>query len=180
MAELAKQQLVITAIGEDKPGVVSELTQLVSDCHCNITDSRIAILGNELTFIMLLCGDMAAISRVEHTLPSKGLELDLLTMMKRTASHQQERFDSGYTLEYRGLDTPGTLSKITRFLAQSGVSICSMKSDTFCVEEQEKETHMSCELEFNVPQDLDIDQFKAEFEVLTQELNIDYIFRRIR
>ena len=83
----ANHQLVLTAIGEDRSGIVGELTQLVSDCNCNIIDSRIAILGNEFTFIMLLSGDMASISRVEHTLPAKGMELGLLTMMKRTSSH---------------------------------------------------------------------------------------------
>ena len=84
MTAFTNQQLVLTAIGEDRSGIVSELTQLVSDCSCNIIDSRIAILGREFTFIMLLSGDMAAISRVEHTLPVKGMELGLLTMMKRT------------------------------------------------------------------------------------------------
>ena len=177
MAELAKQQLVITAIGEDQPGVVSALTQLVSDCNCNITDSRIAILGNELTFIMLLCGDMAAISRVEHTLPATGMELGLLTMMKRTSSHNAEQYSGGYNLEYHGVDTPGTLSQVTGYFAEYGISICSLKSDTFDNEEQ---AYMRCELEFNVPQELDIDAFKVSFEALSQRLEIDYIFRRIR
>ncbi|MEO2267288.1 glycine cleavage system protein R [Pseudoalteromonas pernae] len=177
MVELAKQQLVITAIGEDQAGVVSALTQLVSDCHCNITDSRIAILGNELTFIMLLNGDMAAISRVEHLLPNKGMELGLLTMMKRTSSHTEEQFGGGYTLEYVGIDTPGTLSQITGYFAEHNISICSLKSDTY---EQENTIQMRCELEFNVPQELDIDAFKVSFEALSQRLEIDYIFRRIR
>ena len=64
MTAFSNHQIVLTAIGEDRSGIVSELTQLVSDCHCNIIDSRIAILGNELTFIMLLSGDMSAISRI--------------------------------------------------------------------------------------------------------------------
>ncbi|OHU86602.1 MULTISPECIES: glycine cleavage system protein R [Pseudoalteromonas] len=177
MTAFANQQLVLTAIGEDRSGIVSELTQLVSDCHCNIIDSRIAILGNEFTFIMLLSGDMSAISRVEHSLPVKGMELGLLTMMKRTNSHQQGDFSAGYTLEYQGLDTPGTLSKVTRFFAEQKVSICSLKSDTF---EQDEQLHMRCELEFNIPSSVDLDKFKIQFEDLSHTLNVDYILRRIR
>ncbi|WP_440055682.1 glycine cleavage system protein R [Pseudoalteromonas sp. T1lg65] len=177
MSAHTNHQLVLTAIGEDRSGIVGELTQLVSDCNCNIIDSRIAILGNEFTFIMLLAGDMAAISRVEHTLPSKGMELGLLTMMKRTSSHQQSEFSAGYTLQYDGLDSPGTLSKVTRFFAQQGISICSLKSDTF---EQDEELHMRCEIEFNIPVDVNIDDFKIKFEDLSHSLNVDYIFRRIR
>jgi glycine cleavage system transcriptional repressor len=173
MTAFSNHQIVLTAIGDDRPGIVSELTQLVSDCHCNIIDSRIAILGNEFTFIMLLSGDMSAISRIEHTLPLKGMELGLLTMMKRTASHTQSEFCAGYTLEYTGIDTPGTLSKVTRFFADNHISICSLKSDTY-------DTKMRCELEFNIPVEVDIDTFKVQFEDLSRTLNVDYIFRRIR
>ncbi|MDN3377101.1 MULTISPECIES: ACT domain-containing protein [unclassified Pseudoalteromonas] len=177
MTAFSNHQIVLTAIGEDRPGIVSELTQLVSDCHCNIIDSRIAILGSEFTFIMLLAGDMSAISRIEHTLPVKGMELGLLTMMKRTASHTQSEFCAGYTLEYTGIDTPGTLSKVTRFFADNQISICSLKSDTY---DEQEQTKMRCELEFNIPVDVNIDEFKIDFEALSRTLDVDYIFRRIR
>ncbi|CCQ11665.1 Glycine cleavage system transcriptional antiactivator GcvR [Pseudoalteromonas luteoviolacea B = ATCC 29581] len=177
MATFANQQLVLTAIGEDRPGIVSELTKLVSDCHCNIIDSRIAILGNEFTFIMLLAGDMAAICRVEHLLPCKGMELGLLTMMKRTSSHIRGEYSAGYTLEYHGVDTPGTLSKFTGFFAQQNISICSLKSDTF---DENGQLMMRCEIEVNIPVDVDTDEFKMKFEDLSRTLNVDYIFRRIR
>lgn len=177
MTTFSNHQIVLTAIGDDRPGIVSELTQLVSDCHCNIIDSRIAILGNEFTFIMLLSGDMSAISRIEHTLPLKGMELGLLTMMKRTASHTQSEFCAGYTLEYTGIDTPGTLSKVTRFFADKHIGICSLKSDTY---DEDENTIMRCELEFNIPVEVDIDSFKVQFEDLSRTLNVDYIFRRIR
>ncbi|WP_372762231.1 glycine cleavage system protein R [Pseudoalteromonas sp.] len=177
MTAFSNHQIVLTAIGEDRSGIVSELTQLVSDCHCNIIDSRIAILGNEFTFIMLLSGDMSAISRIEHTLPTKAMELDLLTMMKRTSSHNQAKFRGGYTLVYTGIDTPGTLSKVTRYFADNNIIICSLKSDTF---EEDEVTKMRCELEFNIPVEVDVDQFKINFEELSHVLNVDYIFRRIR
>ncbi|TMP43367.1 glycine cleavage system transcriptional repressor [Pseudoalteromonas citrea] len=177
MTAFENQQLVLTAIGEDRSGIVSELTQLVSDCHCNIIDSRIAILGNEFTFIMLLSGDMSAISRVEHTLPVKSMELGLLTMMKRTSAHQHSHFSAGYTLEYHGIDMPGTLSKMTRFFAEQSINICSLKSDTY---EEADETHMRCELEINIPTDVDVDAFKIKFEDLSGVLNVDYVLRRIR
>ncbi|MBQ4812370.1 glycine cleavage system transcriptional repressor [Pseudoalteromonas luteoviolacea] len=177
MTTFTSHQLVLTAIGEDKPGIVSELTQLVSESNCNIIDSRIAILGNEFTFIMLLSGDMAAISRVEHTLPVKSVELGLMTMMKRTSSHTENEYGAGYTLEYSGLDTQGTLSRVTRFFAEQNISICSLKSDTY---DEQGEMHMSCLLEFNTPSELDFDKFKEKFEELSGISNVHYVFRRIR
>jgi len=39
---------------------------------------------------------------------------------------------------------------------------------------------MRCEVEFNIPIDVDIDKFKISFESLSHTLNVDYIFKRIR
>lgn len=124
------QHLVVTAIGTDRTGLVSQLARLVTDCQCNILDSRMAIFGHELTFIMLLAGDPSAISRVEHLLPSLGLELDLLTMMKRTPAHDLPPVASHAVLSYQGPDKVGTLRAITALLAQHQVSITALRSKT--------------------------------------------------
>ncbi|MCL7708091.1 glycine cleavage system transcriptional repressor, partial [Enterobacter kobei] len=72
------------ALGADRPGIVNTITRHVSSCGCNIEDSRLAMLGEEFTFIMLLSGTWNAITLIESTLPLKGAELDLLIVMKRT------------------------------------------------------------------------------------------------
>ena len=79
-----QHHLVITALGADRPGIVNTITRHVSHCGCNIEDSRLAMLGEEFTFIMLLSGSWNAITLIESTLPLKGAELDLLIVMKRT------------------------------------------------------------------------------------------------
>ena len=79
--------LVVTAIGTDRTGIVNQVIRHVSECGCNIVDSRLAILGREFTFIMLLSGEWNAITQVEHSLPRKSHELELITLMKRTAPH---------------------------------------------------------------------------------------------
>ena len=57
--------LVITALGADRPGIVNTITRHVSSCGCNIEDSRLAMLGDEFTFIMLLSGSWNAINLIE-------------------------------------------------------------------------------------------------------------------
>jgi glycine cleavage system transcriptional repressor len=124
------QQLVVTAIGTDRTGIVSQLARLVSDCNCNIVDSRMAIFGNEFTFIMLLSGDAAAISKIEYLLPSSGLALDLLTMTKRTSAHKPQPLSKPYQLSYTGPDKVGTLGTISSLLADHQVYIGSLRSET--------------------------------------------------
>jgi glycine cleavage system transcriptional repressor len=124
------QQLVVTAIGADRTGIVSQLARLVSDCNCNIVDSRMAIFGNEFTFIMLLSGDAAAISKIEYILPSSAFELNLLTMTKRTSSRLLPQLSAPYIIEYTGIDKVGTLGAISSLLAEHQVYIAALRSET--------------------------------------------------
>jgi glycine cleavage system regulatory protein len=75
----------------------------VSSCGCNIEDSRLAMLGDEFTFIMLLSGSWNAITLIESTLPLKGAELDLLIVMKRTTARPAQAMPtpSGFRLRCR-------------------------------------------------------------------------------
>lgn len=171
------QQLVVTAIGTDRTGLVSKLARLVTDCNCNILDSRMAIFGSELTFIMLLSGDLSAISRIEHLLPSLGLELDLTTMTKRTTAHQPRTVAAHYVLEYSGPDRVGTLGAITGLLASRQVDIASLRSETRPsaddTETQVMHTIMTVQLpEGEKPEDIE----KAMMPLL-QELNLQGTFQ---
>lgn len=86
LSQSSQHHLVITALGVDRPGIVNTITRHVSSCGCNIEDSRLAMLGDEFTFIMLLSGSWNAITLIESTLPLKGAELELLIVMKRTSA----------------------------------------------------------------------------------------------
>ncbi|HDJ86419.1 MAG TPA: glycine cleavage system protein R, partial [Chromatiales bacterium] len=39
--------LVVSALGQDRPGIVNELSLAILNCGCNIEDSRMTVLGGE-------------------------------------------------------------------------------------------------------------------------------------
>ena len=41
------KQLVLSALGEDRPGIIDELSRCVLDSGCSILDSRMAVLGGD-------------------------------------------------------------------------------------------------------------------------------------
>ncbi len=165
------QQLVVTAIGTDRTGIVSKLARLVTDCNCNIIDSRMAIFGGEFTFIMLLSGDVAAISRIEHLLPGLGLELDLTTMTKRTSAHQRKAVAAHYILEYTGPDRVGTLGTITGLLANRGVYIGSLQSDSKAVAGQ-VEARMHTIMTLELPAGEQPGQIEADVMALLTDMDL--------
>ncbi|WP_215398592.1 glycine cleavage system protein R [Rheinheimera oceanensis] len=165
------QQLVVTAIGTDRTGIVSKLARLVTDCNCNIIDSRMAIFGGEFTFIMLLSGDSAAISRIEYLLPSLGLELDLTTMTKRTSAHQRKPVAAHYVLEYTGPDRVGTLGAITGLLASRQVYIGALQSESR-PDADTNQTIMHTLMTLELPEGEQPEQIKADITALMQTMNL--------
>lgn len=164
------QQLVVTAIGTDRTGIVSKLARLVTDCNCNIIDSRMAIFGGEFTFIMLLAGDLAAITRIEHLLPGLGLELDLTTMTKRTSAHQRKAVAAHYVLEYSGPDRVGTLGAITGLLASREVYIGSLQSES--TNDAEGNALMHTIMTLELPQGEAPEQIEADIMALLSDMNL--------
>ncbi len=171
------QYLVVTAIGSDRTGIVSDLTTLVHDCNCNIHDSRMAIFGQEFTFIMLLSGDRMAITRVENSLPATSHELGLLTMMKRTSKHKEIDNTNAFVIEYIGPDIPGTLNTVTKFLAHKNVYISSLKADAL-VDASKKSLHAT-HLTVQFGDDIDVDAFTNDFAALCQSLQQDFTITKL-
>ncbi len=168
---LMPQHLVVTAIGADRTGIVSKLARLVTDCNCNIVDSRMAILGNEFTFIMLLAGDLSAISRIEHLLPGLGLELDLLTMTKRTSGHRMQPVSAHYVLEYKGPDKVGTLGAISSLLAHHQVYIGALRTQTATDPQSGLAQHLS-EMTVELPEGAEPDLIRQQVMALLNQLQL--------
>lgn len=168
------QQLVVTAIGPDKTGIVSKLARLVTECNCNIIDSRMAIFGNEFTFIMLLAGDLAAISRIEHLLPALGLELDLTTMSKRTTGRPRTQVVAHYVLDYAGPDKVGTLGAMTGLLAGYNIYIGSLQSATTPTDSG---VQMRTQMTLELPEGINAQSVEHELTTLMQQLGLSGHFQ---
>jgi glycine cleavage system transcriptional repressor len=122
--------LVITALGADRPGIVNTITRHVSSCGCNIEDSRLAMLGEEFTFIMLLSGTWNAITLIESTLPLKGAELDLLIVMKRTAAQERPAMPATVWVQVEVTDSPHLIERFTNLFDIHHMNIAELSSRT--------------------------------------------------
>ncbi|GAB6264390.1 glycine cleavage system protein R [Photobacterium sp. CCB-ST2H9] len=164
--------LVITAIGTDRPGITDEITRHISLSGCNIEDSRLAIFGSEFTFILLLSGTAASISRVEATLPMRAQQLDLLTMMKRTTRHEHRFYP--YTAEFHveGNDAPGLIEKFTHFCATRQIDISALSAHSQEEDDNSGEDQLTLQLSTNLPEGCNLMSLQEEFEDLCQTVQV--------
>ncbi|WP_019027690.1 glycine cleavage system protein R [Colwellia piezophila] len=165
--------LVLTAMGADRTGCVSELTKLASECECNILDSRMALFGSEFTFIMLLNGDARAINRIEARIPKVAHTLDLVTMMKRTTGHRTFDLVKHYQVQYSGIDQPGILKVMTAFFATRKIDISSLKSEI-----DPKTNNMSASILFALTEKISIDELERDFLELCQQTDVQGFIKK--
>ncbi len=132
MPQSQPHHLVITALGVDRPGIVNTITHHVSSCGCNIENSRLAMLGDEFTFIMLLSGSWNAITLIESTLPLKGAELELLIVMKlvmkRTSAKMRPPMPASVWVQVEVPDSPHLIERFTDLFDKHAMNIAELGS----------------------------------------------------
>lgn len=175
MSPANTRYLVLTAIGHNKTGLVSELTGLVSRCNCNVVDSKMAIFGGEFTVIMLVSGDNACLVQLEVQLPPLAMELHLLTMMKRTNRHLGINKPQ-YLLSIEGPDQAGTIKQITSYLAKQDIDVTSLRSNTSTKYNQEWQ---DAEIQIELPDVLPIEHLSEDISAECKTLNMEFSLKPI-
>ena len=54
--------LVLAALGSDQTGIVDEISRTATEAKCSIADSRMVVMGQEFSIIMMLSGTWDAIA----------------------------------------------------------------------------------------------------------------------
>ena len=107
-----KSYLVLTAVGPDRPGLVSEISSLVLAAGANLEDSRMAILGGEFALLMLVSGEESAMREVEARGGELGARLGLRLLTKATTSRQAARDFLPFQIRVTGVDRPGIVQRV--------------------------------------------------------------------
>ncbi|NMH67057.1 glycine cleavage system protein R [Shewanella salipaludis] len=170
--------MVVTAMGVDRPGLVSKLARLASDCDCDIVDSRMALFGNEFTLIMMLSGSWAAITKIESTLPSLSVELELMTVMKRTSKHTPQNYISRIEVDFNGKDQRGTMKRITQFLADRSLDLAAVRSYSEEVSADTQIQHVY--LSINIPEKVELEKLEQSIHQLAQDMSLDCSIKRMQ
>lgn len=122
--------LVITALGEDRPGIINELSRLVLEQKGNILDSRMTVLGGEFAILLLVSGTWDTIARLESTLPKAQEKLELTILTKRTAERSKKNQYLPYHVEVISIDHPGIVHKVADFFSSRKINVEEMNTSS--------------------------------------------------
>lgn len=172
--------LVISALGQDRTGLVNELSLVILDAGCNIADSRMTVLGGEFSLIMLLSGPWNAIAKIENQIGALQNRLGLMISSRRTELRQA---DGGNLLPYQveviSLDHPGIVYQLAKFFSTRGINIEEMTTNTYAA--AHTGTPMfNVNMSIAVPADTIIVRLREEFLDFCDEMNLDAVIEPVR
>jgi len=172
-------QLVLSALGKDKPGIIDEISSTVLNSGCTILDSRMAVLGGDFALLLQVGGNWNNLAKLENQI--EGLQERLgLTMISRRASEQHDHKDLlPYGVDVVALDQPGIVHNLAKFFSRRQINIQEMVTSSYAAAHsgtQMFSVHMSVQ----VPASTHISTLREEFMEFCDELNLDALIEPIK
>jgi Glycine cleavage system regulatory protein len=168
------QHTVLTAIGEDRPGLVKEVSEFVFERGGSIEDSRMANMQGQFAIVMLIGGTQEAIDRITTDLDALKSKTGIqahLTPAVRTDS--QAALRSPYRLTGRALDQAGLVHQVANLLRSLNVNIESMET-TLEAAPVTGAPVFAMDLVIAVPNDTPVQKLRDELARVCDSLNIDW------
>ena len=168
-------ELVITAVGPDRPGIASDFTGQVHAAGANLADTRMVNLRGQFALIALVEGTSAVLDDVKKRLteagPRIGLAIGFSTPAPREAAPAQ-REGVPFRLKTYSIDQPGIVHRITSYLREHGVNVEEL------VTRLESAPFMgtpvfTMEIVMLVPKNVSVKGLRHALEELGDQLNCD-------
>ena len=162
--------LVVTVIGNDRPGIVERLSEVVLAAGANWEESRMARLAGKFAGILRISVEAANADRLASGL--RALTSDGLTIVVESSAEALAETFRTDRLELVGNDHPGIIRDISKVLAQHHVNIEELEtgvSGAPMTGEQLFRAHVQLRL----PAAVTTDWLRGRLEALAGELMVD-------
>lgn len=166
---------VLTAVGHDRPGLVSGLSALIHSSGANLEDSRMAILGGEFALVLLFSGSPADVAKVVEGARAMGDQLGLDISVKDTEHTRGTRDVLRYRVRVSGLDHPGIVHTVTGALAKREVNVASLQSRVVHLP-LSGTPNFELEVEVEVPPSVSIPELEETIAGVCAQENLEFNF----
>lgn len=164
--------LVLTVIGEDRPGLVEALSALIAEYEGSWDESRMARLAGHFAGVVQIHLPESRAQGLIDALPglaARGLQASVVDSDWSLASVDHRR---SFRLELVGQDRPGIVRDISSALSSIGVSVQDLRT-TVESAPMSGESLFRATAELAPPADVDLETVRGALERLADELMVD-------
>ena len=173
--ESVETSLIVTFIGDDRPGIVEQLAEVVEAQGGNWLESQLSQLGGKFAGLVLVdCPGDSPSTCAEQLHSALQAKMGALCSITVTASGEPSQPAPGrdVSLNVMGPDRQGIVREVSHALAQRGINVLRLNSDVVSAP-------MSAELLFKatinarIPQDAEFDQLAQKLDEIANQMTLD-------
>ncbi len=166
------KEFIITAFGEDRPGIVAKVSEILYKNGLNIEDSAMTRLNNEFVIMLVVKGNIDITTLLADL---KNLEKENLNFTVKEipfSKNSVKKSYQTYNIVVYGSDKPGIVYNVSKLLADKSINITDLRT------EKTKELYVMF-IQAEIPEDLDISELEKEIEKLKNSLNVDISIQNV-
>lgn len=169
--------LVMTVIGQDRPGLVESVADLVASHGGNWLESRMSRLGGQFAGILRV--EVPAEKEPALISELKALNARGLSVVVHSDQRQSEPPAGRLrTLEIVGQDRPGIVRQISHALASHGVNVEELHTECASAA-MTGETLFKARAKLRVPESADVEKIRQNLEKIASDLIVDISFAEL-
>ncbi|MCL1972666.1 MAG: ACT domain-containing protein [Endomicrobia bacterium] len=169
---MAGKYISLTAIGKDRPGLVSAIAKVLYEYKCNIEDSTMTILHGQFAMILILSLPKDVNPKelyLKLQKSSRSLSMSFSYSELTSFAPKRKKLVNPYIISVYGADKPGIVYGISSFLAGYKINITDVQ--TAVSKSKGKKTYiMIIEAEF--PKKIAISKIQQELLNLAKSMNV--------
>lgn len=171
--------VLVSAVGNDRTGLVHELTEKVLNCGGNIVESRMATLGTEFATLILVSGNWHTLAKLESELESLDRQSNLSVVFRRTEAMTLKERMMPYSIDLVSLDDTGIVHAVSGFFGSRDITIAEMATHTRPAPHTGAEL-FEMQMIVNIPGNIHIARLRDEFAEFCDDLNVDAILEPVK
>jgi glycine cleavage system transcriptional repressor len=165
-------QLIITAVGPDRPGLVGELTAYLHAQGANLLDSRMVNLRGQFALMVLFEAPEGSAGTLAKELPGFGKSLGLSLSVADQGKPAPHATGLRYKLKTYSMDQPGIVAKLTHVLRAHGVNIEELSAWQESAAFSGSPLFLT-EMVLTVPPTAPLAKLRSELTALSNQINCD-------
>ena len=169
--------LIISAVGSDRPGIVSELSGAITSHGGNIEKSRMTRLGSDFTIIMLVTVDpkweeslVVALQAIkELSITTKGTEPNTTVI---AGENCKDTAGENCQISLSGADNEGIVKVLSKYLEEKSINIIEM--DTHISQAPISGSPLfNLNASVSIPGEVDGRDIQSDLSQIAQELGVE-------
>jgi glycine cleavage system transcriptional repressor len=169
---LKRKQLVLTASGRDRVGVVDEMAELILRFGGNVESSRMVRLGGDFAMLMFVTAPEDGIEDLRSALAEVHYaRYDIHTRLSEV-SEPEETAAVVCAITVLGADHMGIIHQVTRYLAEQGINIETLTTEVSAAPMSGTPLFAMSAM-VRVPPQLEVEDLREALEFIGDEVGVD-------